>query len=171
MDRERLPLAPVYADVRASCSHVKMYCKRARLLSSHPRLITLHSFHFTSFQSQINTAMLFLLCTREHLTLYWFFFRKFRLEIIMKIKIRATFATSYKKNRTCHGFRRHLDDGAEQWYIRWMGLSSVWTTGAWYSFLIRLSFSFFFFGGGGTGGTGGTGGAFWTYVRKQEVFK
>ena len=28
----------MYADVRAYCSHVKMYCKRARLLSSHPRL-------------------------------------------------------------------------------------------------------------------------------------
>ena len=26
------------ADVRAYCSHVKMYCKRARLLSSHPLL-------------------------------------------------------------------------------------------------------------------------------------
>ena len=29
---------PKYADVRAYCSHVKMYCKRARLLSCHPRL-------------------------------------------------------------------------------------------------------------------------------------
>ena len=38
MDWERLPVAPLYADVRAYCSHVKMYCKRARLLSSHPRL-------------------------------------------------------------------------------------------------------------------------------------
>ena len=28
---------PKYADVRAYCSHVKMYCKRARLLSCHPR--------------------------------------------------------------------------------------------------------------------------------------
>ena len=37
-----------------------------------------------------------------------FFFRKFRLEITTKIKIRATFATSYKKSRTCHGFLRHL---------------------------------------------------------------
>ena len=31
-------MAPLYADVRAYCSRVKMYCKRARLLSSHPRL-------------------------------------------------------------------------------------------------------------------------------------
>ena len=43
MDWERLPVAPLYADVRAYCSHVKMYCKRARLLSSHPRLF-IHSF-------------------------------------------------------------------------------------------------------------------------------
>ena len=28
MDWERLPVAPLYADVRAYCSHVKMYCKR-----------------------------------------------------------------------------------------------------------------------------------------------
>ena len=38
MDWERLPVAPLYADVRAYCSHVKMYCKRVRLLSSYPRL-------------------------------------------------------------------------------------------------------------------------------------
>ena len=31
-------MAPLYADVRAYCSHVKMYCKRTRLLSSYPRL-------------------------------------------------------------------------------------------------------------------------------------
>ena len=31
-------MAPLYADVRPYCSHVKMYCKRARLLSSYPRL-------------------------------------------------------------------------------------------------------------------------------------
>ena len=43
MDWERLPVAPLYADVRAYCSHVKMYCKRARLLSSHPWLF-IHSF-------------------------------------------------------------------------------------------------------------------------------
>ena len=41
MDWERLPVAPLYADVRAYCSHVKTYCKRARLLSSHPRLYIL----------------------------------------------------------------------------------------------------------------------------------
>ena len=35
-----------YADVRAYCSHVKMYCKRVRLLSSHPRLF-IHSFILT----------------------------------------------------------------------------------------------------------------------------
>ena len=29
---------PKYADVRAYCSHVKMFCKRAHLLSCHPRL-------------------------------------------------------------------------------------------------------------------------------------
>ena len=29
---------PKYADVRAYCSHVKIYCKKARLLSYHPRL-------------------------------------------------------------------------------------------------------------------------------------
>ena len=39
MDRERLPMASLYADVRAYCSHVnKMYCKRVRLLSSRPQL-------------------------------------------------------------------------------------------------------------------------------------
>ena len=38
MDSERLPLAPLYADVRAYCLHVKMCCKRARLLSSYSRL-------------------------------------------------------------------------------------------------------------------------------------
>ena len=35
-------MAPLYADVRAYCSHVKMYCKKAPLLSSHPRLF-IHS--------------------------------------------------------------------------------------------------------------------------------
>ena len=44
MDWERLPVAPLYADVRAYCSHVKTYCKRARLLSSHPRLFILSLF-------------------------------------------------------------------------------------------------------------------------------
>ena len=43
MDWERLPVAPLYADVRAYCSHVKMYCKRARLLSSNPWLFFLLS--------------------------------------------------------------------------------------------------------------------------------
>ena len=43
MDWERLPVVPLHADVRAYCSHVKMCCKRARLLSSHPRLF-IHSF-------------------------------------------------------------------------------------------------------------------------------
>ena len=38
MDSERLPVAPLYANVPAYCSHVKMYCKRARLLFSNPRL-------------------------------------------------------------------------------------------------------------------------------------
>ena len=38
MDWERLPVAPLYADVRAYCSHVNMYCRRERLLSSHPWL-------------------------------------------------------------------------------------------------------------------------------------
>ena len=47
MDWERLPVAPLYADIRAYCSHVKMYGKRARLLSSHPRLFI--SFHFISY--------------------------------------------------------------------------------------------------------------------------
>ena len=37
-------MAPLYADVRAYCSHVKTYCKRARLLSSHPRLFILSLF-------------------------------------------------------------------------------------------------------------------------------
>ena len=31
-------MAPLYANVPAYCSHVKMYCKRARLLFSNPRL-------------------------------------------------------------------------------------------------------------------------------------
>ena len=44
MDWERLPVAPLYADVRAYCSHVKTYCKRARLLSSHPQLFILSLF-------------------------------------------------------------------------------------------------------------------------------
>ena len=39
MDWERLPVASLYADVPAYCSHVRRYCKRARLLST-----TLHSF-------------------------------------------------------------------------------------------------------------------------------
>ena len=47
MDWERLPVAPLYVDVRAYPSHVKMYCKRACLLSSHPRLFI--SFHFISY--------------------------------------------------------------------------------------------------------------------------
>ena len=47
MDWELLPVAPLNTDVRAYCSHVKMYCKRAYLLSSHPRLFI--SFHFISF--------------------------------------------------------------------------------------------------------------------------
>ena len=38
MDWERLPVAPLCADVRAYCSHVNIYCKRERLLSSHPWL-------------------------------------------------------------------------------------------------------------------------------------
>ena len=40
-------MALLYADVRAYFSHVKMYRKRARLLSSHPR--TLHSSFIHSF--------------------------------------------------------------------------------------------------------------------------
>ena len=44
MDWERLPVAPLYADVRAYRSHVKMYCRRARLLSSHPRLFIFSLF-------------------------------------------------------------------------------------------------------------------------------
>ena len=47
MDWERLPVVPLYGDVRAYCSHVKMYCKRACLLSSHPLL----SFHFMAVYS------------------------------------------------------------------------------------------------------------------------
>ena len=42
-------MAPLYVDVRAYCSHVKMYCKRVCLLSSHPRLF-IHSFiHCANF--------------------------------------------------------------------------------------------------------------------------
>ena len=41
MDWGWLPVAP-FANVRAHCSHVKMYCKRVRLLSFHPRLF-IHS--------------------------------------------------------------------------------------------------------------------------------
>ena len=49
MNWQRLPVAPLYADVWAYCSHVKMYCKRARLLSSHPRLFSFLSlFSLTS---------------------------------------------------------------------------------------------------------------------------
>ena len=45
MDWERLPVGPLYvAHVRAYYWHVKMYCKRARLLSYHRRLF-IHSFH------------------------------------------------------------------------------------------------------------------------------
>ena len=42
MNWRQLPLAPLYADVRTYCSHVNMYGKRVRLLSSHPRLF-IHS--------------------------------------------------------------------------------------------------------------------------------
>ena len=45
MDSERLPVAPVYADVRTYFSNVKMYCKRARLLFSHTRLFILTLIH------------------------------------------------------------------------------------------------------------------------------
>ena len=45
MDWERLPVGPLYvAHVRAYYWHIKMYCKRARLLSYHRRLF-IHSFH------------------------------------------------------------------------------------------------------------------------------
>ena len=47
-------MAPLYADVRAYCSHVKMYCKRTRLLSSHPRLSLLFTFSFCCFELEIN---------------------------------------------------------------------------------------------------------------------
>ena len=52
MDWERLPVAPLFADVRAYCSYVKMYCKRARLLSSHPRLF-IPSFKYDNRPFQI----------------------------------------------------------------------------------------------------------------------
>ena len=42
MDWRQLPLATLFADVRTYCPHVNMYCKRERLLSSHPRLF-IHS--------------------------------------------------------------------------------------------------------------------------------
>lgn len=42
MDWRLLPVAPLYAHVRAYCSHVNMYSKRVGLLSSHPRLF-IHS--------------------------------------------------------------------------------------------------------------------------------
>ena len=48
MNWERLPVAPLYADVRTYCSHVKMYCKRVRLLSSHPRLFINSFIHLTA---------------------------------------------------------------------------------------------------------------------------
>ena len=49
MDWER-PVVPLYADVWAYWSHVKMYWKRAYLLSSHPRL-------FISFHGSIRTVL------------------------------------------------------------------------------------------------------------------
>ena len=56
MDWERLPVALLYADVRAYCSHVKMYCKRARLLSSHPLLFIIHSFKVKYSQAWVDTV-------------------------------------------------------------------------------------------------------------------
>ena len=47
MDWEWLPVAPLYADVQAYCSHVKMYCKWGCLLSSHPQVF-IHFIHSTS---------------------------------------------------------------------------------------------------------------------------
>ena len=44
-------MALLYADIRAYCSHVKMYGKRARLLSSHPQLSI--SFHFILMPAQV----------------------------------------------------------------------------------------------------------------------
>ena len=38
-------MAPLYADVRPYRSHVKIYCRRARLLFSHTRLFTLSLMH------------------------------------------------------------------------------------------------------------------------------
>ena len=48
MNWERLPVASLYADVWTYCSHVKMYCKRVRLLSSHPRLFINSFIHLTA---------------------------------------------------------------------------------------------------------------------------
>ena len=50
----------LYADVRAYFSHVKMYRKRARLLSSHPR--TLHSSFIHSFIQGNNHFPFYLSC-------------------------------------------------------------------------------------------------------------
>ena len=60
MDWERLPMAPLYADVWAYCSHVKIYCKRACLLSSHPRLFTLHSFIICDAVTKKRTGIIIL---------------------------------------------------------------------------------------------------------------
>ena len=56
MDWQRLPVAPLYADIRAYCSHVKMYYKRARLWSSHPRL-----FFFLSLFSLTSSFLTFVI--------------------------------------------------------------------------------------------------------------
>ena len=47
-------LAPLYADVRTYCSHVKLYSKRARLLHSHTRLFHL----FTHYLFMVHLAIL-----------------------------------------------------------------------------------------------------------------
>jgi len=54
----------VYADVRAYCSHVKIYCMRARLLSSHPRLF-IHSFIHTPSYSSLRKTVQVSLITLE----------------------------------------------------------------------------------------------------------
>ena len=50
-----------YADVRAYCSHVIMYCKRTRLLSSHPRLF----IHLSYYQKSRLTAITKITCHEE----------------------------------------------------------------------------------------------------------
>ena len=60
----------LYADVWAYCSHLKMYCKRARMFSSHPRLF-IHSFIL--LQQQKYRSYKLVISAILQYTVSWFF--------------------------------------------------------------------------------------------------